>query len=384
MAGVVLVFRDITEASHRKRGEADRLKENTRHAGHELRPLPPIRNSLQIQNSRRPTPRFASGPGKWPAQVKHMALLLDDVLDVARISSGRIELRMQQIDIVALARRTVETVRSFMDEQRHEFIVTLPANPIGARGDPTRLEQILINLLNNAAKYTRPGGKIWLTVAQVDDKVQMRVRDNGMGIAPDMLPRIFELFVQAQRREDRSQGGIGIGLTLVRKLVELHMGRVEAQSAGLGAGSEFAVHLPVLPAGAEPLPAAPPVASRDSRKSPARKVLIVDDNKDAAETLGVLLRISGHEVRVSTESTAALAIAKEFAPEIVFLDIGMPIMDGYQVAHALRHEEACRRSVLVALTGWGQEEDRRRSQEAGFDLHLVKPVEPKFSTTLDK
>ncbi len=381
VAGVVLVFRDITErlSAEKSLRTADRLKdEYLAMLAHELRnPLAPIRNSLQIlKQSAANSETRELAREMAERQVKHMALLLDDLLDVARISSGRIELRLQPVDLTSLARRTVEAVRPFVAEQKHELIVSLPPAAVHTSGDPTRLDQVLTNLLNNAAKYTKPGGKICLTVESDQREARLRVRDNGIGIAADVLPRIFDLFVQAQRREDRTQGGVGIGLTLVRRLVELHQGTVEALSAGPGQGSEFIVHLPLLGAGLvadEPDEGSP---GPRAASSIGRRILIVDDNRDAAETLAMLLSLNGHEVRLAFEGNSALDVAREFGPELVFLDIGMPGMDGYQVARALRADLKVRDSTLVALTGWGQEEDRRQSREAGFDHHLVKPVEP--------
>ena len=242
--------------------------------------------------------------------------------------------------------------------------------------DPTRLEQVVTNLLNNAAKYTDPGGKVWVTAQLAGSEVVLRVRDTGIGIAPDMLPKVFDLFVQAERRLDRSQGGVGIGLTLVKKLVEMHGGRVEASSAGPGRGSEFVVRLP-----AADDPRAEGQAAARSRSAvppplPCRRALVVDDNVDAADSLALLLRLSGQEVRVAHDGPTALLAAQAFRPELVLLDLGMPGMDGYEVARRLRQQPESRTALVVALTGWGQDSDRRRSAEAGFDRHLVKPVEP--------
>jgi PAS domain S-box-containing protein len=381
VSGVVLVFRDITERLQAEKDllAADRLKdEYLAMLAHELRnPLAPIRNSLEIMKQAAATDVMREQAREMAErQVKHMALLLDDLLDVARISSGRIELRLQTIDLVALTQRTVDAVRPFVEQQKHEIAVNLPRKPIYLQGDPTRLDQVLTNLLNNAAKYTPPGGKLWLTLAQEGREIRVHVRDNGIGIPTDVLPRIFDLFVQVQRREDRSQGGIGIGLTLVRKLVELHQGRVEARSAGPGQGSEFVVHLPACADSSLVLQPVPAVSEHNSRPRGLYRILVVDDNKDAAETLAMLLRLTGHQVRLAFDGPAALTVAHEFKPQLMFLDIGMPGMDGYEVASAVRADDQIRPLTLVALTGWGQEEDRRRSREAGFDHHLVKPVEP--------
>lgn len=382
VAGVVLVFRDISERlrSEKALREADRHKdEYLAMLAHELRnPLAPIRNSLQIM--KQPgvdADTLTQARDMAERQVDHMARLLDDLLDVSRISRGRIELRKQGVDVGSLVQRTVEAVRPFIEERGHELTVTMPAEPLCIHGDPTRLEQVLTNLLNNAAKYTNPGGRIWLTAESQNGEVLLRVRDNGVGISADMLPSIFDLFVQAQRREDRTQGGVGIGLTLVRRLVELHKGQVEASSPGLSQGSEFVVRLPGL-ATADKLPQHHPIdTAESSRQDAGRRILVVDDNTDAAESLAILLRLKGHEVRVAFEGASAIVTAREFRPQVVFLDIGMPAMDGYEVARRLRQEDNVSAATLIALTGWGQESDRQRSQEAGFDLHLVKPVDPK-------
>ena len=253
--------------------------------------------------------------------------------------------------------------------------MSLPPTSPQVDGDPVRLTQVVANLLTNAAKYTPRAGRIWLTVAAEGDRIAVRVRDDGLGIAPEMLGRVFDLFVQADSSVARSRGGLGIGLTLVRSLVGLHGGSVEARSAGPGEGSEFVVRLP-LPrqtAGEEPLADEGDVGGEETRK---RRILVVDDNVDAAESLAMLLRLGGNEVQIAHEGPAALRLAHEIPPDIVLLDLGMPLMDGYEVAQRLRQDPAVDGALIVALTGWGQEEDRRRSAAAGFDLHLVKPVEP--------
>jgi PAS domain S-box-containing protein len=346
--------------------EADRLRdEYLAMLAHELRnPLAPIRNALQVMKM-----PGASGAvvrqvqDMAERQVQHMARLLDDLLDVSRISRGKIELRSEAVDLKPLVNRTVEASR-----------VSVAPEPLLVRGDPTRLEQVVTNLLNNACKYTDPGGHICLEAGREGSEVVVRVRDNGIGIAPDMLPKIFDLFVQAERRVDRSQGGVGIGLTLVRRLVELHGGTVEAQSEGPGRGSEFLVRLPATTdaQGGERRGAS---GALPEAELPRLRVLVVDDNQDAADSLALLLQLAGQEVRVAYDGQAALALAPEFRPAMAFLDIGMPGMDGYEVGRRLRQLPGMEALVLVALTGWGQEEDRRRSKEAGFDHHLVKPAE---------
>ncbi len=357
--------------------EADQLKDEfLAMLAHELRnPLAPVRNALHILKQPGVTAALTGQVRDMAErQVQHMARLLDDLLDVSRISRGRIELQKESVDVAALVRRTVEAVHPLFEERRHELTVTVPAAPLRVEADPTRLEQVLTNLLNNAAKYTDPGGQVWLTAEPEDGMVVLRVRDTGIGIEPALLPRIFDLFVQAERRLDRSQGGVGIGLTLVKRLVELHGGSVAAHSEGPGRGSDFVVRLPAAraagerPAGPAPGGAAP--------APPRRRVLVVDDNPDAADSLALLLGLAGQEVRAAYDGPSALARAGDFRPQMVFLDIGMPGMDGYEVARRLRRQAGPNGVVLVALTGWGQDEDRRRSEEAGFDRHLVKPVEP--------
>jgi PAS domain S-box-containing protein len=380
------VARDITE---RKRAEealrdSDRRKDEfLAMLAHELRnPLAPIRNALHLM-------KHANGAGSdleaeremVERQVLHMTRLVDDLLDVSRISRGKIELRKEPIELAAAVERTIGAIRPLIEEYHHELIVSLPPEPIRLEADPTRLEQVLWNLLNNAAKYTDPGGRIELIVEIEGEMVALRVRDNGIGITPEMLPQIFDLFVQVERRLDRSQGGLGIGLSLVRNLVEMHGGSVTALSAGLGRGSEFVIRLPRLDvAGRRGAPAAAPPTPADSplpEQSHGFRILVVDDNEDSANSLAKLLRrVLGQNVEVAYDGASALERARIFHPDLVFLDIGLPGMDGYEVARRLRESPENRTPVLVALTGWGQEEDRRRSREAGFDRHLVKPIDP--------
>jgi PAS domain S-box-containing protein len=357
--------------------KADRRKDEfLAMLAHELRnPLAPIRNAFYVLQQPEATAVMLEQVQRVAErQMQHMARLLDDLLDVSRISRGRIELRKEVIDAAAVVRRTVETVRALIEGRGQELTVSLPVEPIWVEADATRLEQVLTNLLNNAAKYSDPGGFIRLTAERDESEVVLRVRDTGIGIAPDMLPCIFDLFVQASRRLDHSQGGVGIGLTLVKQLVELHGGRVTAHSAGLGHGSEFIVRLPAVSArgGQEQL------AKTDcgARQAARHRILVVDDNPDMADSLALLLQLAGHEVRAAYDGVTAVRRAEEFRPELILLDIGMPGMDGYEVARRLRQKSELQEQVLVAVTGWGREEDRRRSQEAGFDDHIVKPVEP--------
>jgi PAS domain S-box-containing protein len=357
--------------------ETDRLKDEfLAMLSHELRnPLAPIRNALHIMKQPGANGNVLGQVREMAErQVQHMARLLDDLLDVSRISRGMIDLRKEPVNVAYVVTRTVEVLRPLVEERRHELMVSLPEMPALVEADPTRLEQVVSNLLHNSVKYTDPGGHIWLTVESVAGEVIVRVRDDGTGIAPEMLPRIFDLFVQADRRLDRSQGGVGIGLTLVKRLVEMHGGSVEVHSAGLGQGSEFMVRLPALRKG--PTTETTTEGKFVSTAARPHRVLIVDDNEDSAESLALLLRLEGQDVRVAYNGPAAMKLAEEFLPEMVFLDIGMPGMDGYEVARRLRTIPQLKNAVLVAQTGWGQDEDRQRSREAGFKEHLVKPTDP--------
>jgi PAS domain S-box-containing protein len=358
--------------------EADRRKDEfLATLAHELRnPLAPIRNALLLM--RGPAPPGGHEPVRAMAerQVAHLARLVDDLMDVARISEGKIELRRESVDLHTVVRQAVETARPLIDDRRHRLVVTLPPGPVRLEGDPTRLEQVLWNLLNNAAKYTGPGGRIDLSAEAVGGQVVVRVRDTGVGIEPSMLPRLFRMFVQLGEHKEHARGGLGIGLGLVRTLVELHGGTITALSEGPGKGSEFVVRLP-SPPGTPAGPAAPEARDRGAEPGLSRRrILVVDDNVDGAVSLARLLELlHGHEVQVAHDGPSALEVADRFRPEVVLLDIGLPGMDGHEVARRLRARPEFGRTPLVALTGWGQESDRRRSREAGFDHHLVKPVD---------
>jgi CheY-like chemotaxis protein/two-component sensor histidine kinase len=305
--------------------------------------------------------------------VDHLTRLVDDLLDVSRITQGKIVLKKHIIELAPVLRQAVETTRPLIDARSQSADIDIPPTPIFIPGDAVRLGQIFSNLLNNAAKYTHDNGLIELSVELVLETVKIRVRDNGVGISPDLLPHVFELFTQAERDADRSQGGLGVGLTLVRRLVELHGGTVSATSAGLGKGSEFVVILPVAPA---PIKIAPSVSAPVAPPVPAkRKILVVDDNVDSAESMAMVLELDGHVIQIAHDGEAALAAAKSFIPDIVLLDIGLPGLDGYEVAARLRRSPDTQGTVLVAFTGYGQPEDRRRTAEVGFAHHLVKPVD---------
>ena len=349
--------------------DADRRKDEfLAMLAHELRnPLAPIRSGLEILS-------LAAGNDDetlhlMQHQVDHLVRLVDDLLDVSRIVQGKIDLRREPLDVAAVIQRSVSVLRQCMEQQDQILTLSLPGEPIWVRADAVRLAQVLENLLNNACKYTQRGGRIEISLERQGGEALIRVRDNGMGIEAGLLPRIFDLFTQADRTLDRARGGLGIGLTLVRRLVELHGGTITAESAGLRLGSTFVVQLPVI---APPvLPPPPPSSAPQAR---ACRILVVDDNVGAATLLARLLSMLGnHHIERAHEGLAALGMAAEFLPEIILLDIGLPDIDGYEVARRLRQRPQFESVLLVALTGYGQEEDRRKSREAGFDVHLVKP-----------
>ena len=383
--GLVCYFRDIStqvwarQAIEEQRAaleEADRRKDEfLATLAHELRnPLAPIRNSLNVLRHAAADPATAERVREMmERQVEHMVRLVDDLLEVSRITRGKIELRKERADLSSIVRSAVETSKPSIEAGQHELIITLMDEPLILNADPVRLAQVLANLLNNAAKYTPARGRIWLTAGRVGPDVLVSVRDTGRGIPPQMLPKVFDLFTQVEHTYSRAQGGLGIGLTLVRALVTLHGGTVEAKSDGPGRGSEFVVRLPL----AAPQPLALDTRSQDdaSPRLPPQRVLVVDDNCDAAESLGLLLECLGAEVCTTNDGPAALEAFKTFKPSVVLLDIGLPGMDGYEVARRAREDLSQRDVTLVALTGWGQEDDRRRSKEVGIDHHLVKPVD---------
>ena len=382
---VVKWYGTCTDIHDQKRAEealrdADRRKnEFIAMLAHELRnPLAPILNALQLM--KRPGENGEESEAlrdMMERQVHNMTRLVDDLLDVSRIDSGKIGLQTQPVDLVTVAGHAIEAGRPFVERWQHELIVALPDEPIIVEADPTRLEQILDNLIANAAKYTDPGGRVWFSVSRDGDSAVVRVRDTGIGIDSAMLLRVFDLFVQVERRTDRSQGGLGIGLSLVKTLVEMHGGSVSVHSEGRGKGAEFIVRLPVASGtrALEEVPSEKPTAKKPA-KLIRRRILVVDDNQDAADSLArILTRLYRQDVRVAYDGPTALHQATSFQPDVVLLDIGLPLMDGYEVARRLRAEPDFEKTVLVALTGWGQEQDRKRSKEAGFDHHLVKPVE---------
>ena len=309
-------------------------------------------------------------------QLAHLVRLIDDLLEVSRITRGKLQLRKERIELAAAIHSAIEATRPLIDAAGHELTVTLPAEPIILDADSTRISQIVSNLLNNAAKYAEKAGHIWLTAEANGEQVRISVRDTGIGIAPEHLSHIFEMFSQAVPALERSQGGLGIGLALVQGLVDLHGGKIEARSDGPGLGSEFIVHLPL----AEPLVPADsagklPETEKSSPQISKSRILVVDDNPDTTATLAMLLERTGHDVHVAHDGLEAVHAVTAFQPHVVLLDIGLPKMNGFEVAQRIRQYLDGRQIALIAVTGWGQQEDRRRAMEAGFDHHLTKPVD---------
>lgn len=374
---VVLDIHDVKTAEARLR-ESDRRKDVfLATLAHELRnPLAPIANAVQILRLKDPTtPELRAARDIIDRQVRQMTHLVDDLLDISRITRGTLRLRQERIALEPVLESAVETVTPLIEAKGHTLGTTLPAEPVHLEADSTRLGQIVSNLLHNAANYTEPGGLIAIRVAREGDEVSISIRDTGVGIAPEHLPRVFDMFSQTSPALERSAGGLGIGLSLVRGLVELHGGRVEARSEGIGAGSEFVVRLPALLEVGPGIAETPKTAPERPASLP-RRVLIVDDNADSTESLGLMLRLQGHETRTASNGEEAIAVARAFRPHVILLDVGMPLLNGLDAARIIRREPWGRNTVLVALTGWGQEEDKRRAFEAGFDHHLTKPADP--------
>jgi two-component system CheB/CheR fusion protein len=376
------IIQDITDRKKAEEAlqEANRRKDEfLAMLAHELRnPLAPISNTLKlIQLRGTQDPVLKRSLDIMDRQVQHIIRLVDDLLDISRITRGKITLRKEPVELGTLLTHAVETSRSLVETHRHELLVSLPERPTYVEADPIRLEQVVVNLLTNAAKYTDPGGRIWLTCEPEGEEVVIRIRDTGIGIPPEMLGQIFDLFTQIDQSLARSRGGLGIGLTLVRSLVEMHGGKVSAYSAGLGQGSEFTVRLPILSGmwGRTDAETQERENHRTTRPS-SRRILIVDDNVDAATTLSELLKMWGHDVRVVYDGLAALETAPIYQPNVILLDIGLPGMNGYEVARKLRQKAGLSQTILIALTGYGQREDQDQFREVGFDYHFTKPIDP--------
>ena len=384
IVGVVLVFRDITErrSSERVTEDADRRKDEfLAMLAHELRnPLAPIRNAahtLALLGTGDDRVRWVAGVVE--RQVGLMTRLVDDLLDVSRITSGKITLQRETVSVAAVLAQAVEAARPPAEGRGQALEVDVAADVGWVDGDPARLAQAVGNLLDNAIKYTEDGGRVWLRARAEADEVVIVVEDSGVGIDPALLPQVFDLFIQADRSLERKQGGLGLGLTLVRRLVEMHGGRVEAASAGPGFGSAFTIRLPRLAAevadSAEPETVPVPVTAPPA--GPGRRILVVDDHQDSTDSLALFLRLRGHEVRTAHDGPSALDEIEHYRPDVVFLDLGLPGMSGYDVARRVRMMDDLGPLRLVALTGYGTDGDRRKTREAGFDVHLAKPVDPR-------
>jgi len=378
-------IRDITDRSRLEKetheqasvlADLDRRKDEfLATLAHELRnPLAPIRNGLQIM-------KLAEGDGKviersrsmMERQVEQMTRLIDDLMDLSRISQGKIVLQKARLRLAMVVQHAVETSRPLIEQQGHELVLDVPDEPIHVDGDETRLCQVFANILNNAAKYTDRGGRIRLGVEQQGSEAVVVVEDNGVGIPAPMLPKVFEMFTQVDRSLEKSHGGLGIGLNIVERLVEMHGGTIGVESDGHGMGSRFTVRLPVVQAVTENTPDA---ATGEKATPAARRILVVDDNRDGADSLAEMLSIMGNETQTAHDGVQAVEGAVSFRPDVILMDIGMPKLNGYEACRRIREQAWGKNIVIVACTGWGQEDDKQKSQEAGFDLHMVKPVDP--------
>jgi two-component system CheB/CheR fusion protein len=378
---------DVTERKQMEeelRRQAELLKEADRRKdqflamlAHELRnPLAPILNAAQVMRLSGDDPAVLGRMREVVEhQVRHLAHLVDDLLDVSRFTRGKIQLRKEPVDLATVVHQAVEAAHSLVESRGHTLAVAIAPEPMRLEADPTRLRQILANLLDNAAKYTDPGGTISLSARPEGHEVVVRLRDTGIGISAEMLPRIFDLFTQADCSLDRSRGGLGIGLTLVKTLVAMHGGTIRALSAGQGQGCEVVVRLPLAATGSSEKAEAPIPDSDALPKQSARHILVVDDNKASADSLALLLRLSGHDTRVAYSGPEAIEAARAFRPDVVLLDIGLPAMDGFEVARRLRGLPITERATLIAVTGYGQEEILQKAREVGFDHHLLKPLD---------
>jgi PAS domain S-box-containing protein len=384
VVGVVLVFHDVTERRRNEQAlrDADRRKDEfLATLAHELRnPLAPIRQAAMVAKA----PAATDAQKRWShdvisRQVEHMALLLDDLLDISRITRGALQLRTEMTELAAVIDAAVETARPVIEAKRHALSIQIPEQPVHFAADSLRLAQILANLLTNAAKYTDVGGQIRVRAEVAADIIEIGVADTGIGIPAAALPSVFDMFAQVKAAQDRSEGGLGIGLALSKALVELHGGTIEAASAGVGRGSEFIVRLPLRSLG---MPVKRTEARALAESAPGRRILIADDNRDAAESLAMLLSLEGHEVTVVHDGQQALAAFQTARPEFALLDIGMPVLSGYEVARQVRQGSLGRAVTLVAITGWGQDGDKARALAAGFNHHFTKPIEPEMLSEL--
>jgi len=343
---------------------------------HELRnPLAPATNALHIlQLKAPPIPELQWAREVIATQIQRMTRLIDDLMDVSRITSNKLTLRIERVELARVIQEALTASRTFIDESQHKFTLVLPKEPVLLNADLVRMAQVLSNLLINAAKYTNPGGTISLRVERQDGEAVIRIRDSGIGIPPELLPKIFDMFMQVDRTMTRTHSGLGIGLTLVKRLVEMHGGSVEAWSEGKDKGSEFTIRVPALvdPRSRE----RDAIPADDSMPKGHRRILIVDDNELSANSLSILLGMAGNETRTAYDGAEAVATAETFRPDVVLLDLGLPLMDGYETCTRIRQQPWGKDILVVALTGWGQAEDRRRSTAAGFDRHIVKPADP--------
>jgi PAS domain S-box-containing protein len=379
LRGFAKIFRDLTD---RKRLEEE-LRDASRRKdeflatlAHELRnPLTPLRGVTEaLRRQQFEGPALDRAYAMMDRQVEHLIRLVDDLLDVSRITRGLVGLRKEPVSLADVVGQAVEMANPAIQGRGHDLTLTLPREPLSVEGDRVRLTQVVFNLLHNAAKYTDPGGKVWLTAGREGGQAVVRVRDSGQGMASDLVPKVFDLFTQAERPPDRSQGGLGLGLTLVRRLVEMHGGTVEARSEGPGKGSEFIIRLPQMRAEPAEAPQPPRQPLAPAAAALVDRVLVVDDNREVAESLVMLLQGLARDVRMVHSGQEALDVAKEYHPNVIVCDLGMPGMDGYEVARRARREPGLANTLLAAVSGYGQDEHRRRSKEAGFDRHLVKPI----------
>ncbi|HUO81967.1 MAG TPA: ATP-binding protein [Gammaproteobacteria bacterium] len=375
---------DITERKVAEEAlrQADQRKNDFLAAlAHELRnPLAPIRNGLQILKAADDgRPAVSHTRQMMERQLQQMVRIIDDLLDVTRITQGELELRRERVGLLSIVRSAIETSQPVIEESGNELVVELPEQSGELDADPVRMAQVISNLLNNAAKYTPAGGRIRLAVETTNGSARIQVSDTGVGIPPEQLAHVFQMFYQGAGGPDRPQGGLGIGLTLASELVQLHGGSIEAHSPGTGLGSEFTVRVPML---AEEAELAPPgdAPAAEAAMHGSQRILVVDDNVDAAESLAMLLRLDGHDVATAHDGGEAVASTASYKPDIVLLDLGMPELDGYSAARQIRQQPGGRDILLIALTGWGQDDDRRRTKAAGFDAHVVKPVDPSSLT----